>query len=257
VPRKLQEESDPGHHSDAFPTAFAIAGASFVFLVLVNQAIESLLHRQKHVHSSKPTAAVNSDLMSVASLPSDACQHHHACRDLEEQQSPGENHHSTECCDVSRLSGMSELSAMTLFSAMCIHAVLEGMILGSAESFKVLLTAFLGVGLHKIFEAFAVGSSLISAKYSTKKFIIFSLILCLSSPFGALLGYLITTADLSHSFSGGIINSIAAGTFLQVATMEMLPRAFTDGVWRLPKSLLFAAGFGVVCLFTYKFPHLH
>jgi zinc transporter 1/2/3 len=152
---------------------------------------------------------------------------------------------------------MNQLSAITLFCAMCIHAVLEGMILGSADSFNVLLMAFLGVGLHKVFEAFAVGSSLISAKYSKKKFIIFSLILCLASPFGALLGYLLTTADISHSFSGGIINSIAAGTFLQVATMEMLPRAFGDANSRLQKSLLFTTGFGLVCFFAYKFPHTH
>ncbi len=129
--------------------------------------------------------------------------------------------------------------------------------LGKAKREATLISVVLGIGIHKVFEAFAVGAALIEAQIPRNQFAVLATIFVLASPIGAALGYFAREQEPSESPMGAIVNALAAGTFLQVAAMEMLPKAYSRTGGTILKLCYMAAGFGLVCLLTWKYPHQH
>jgi zinc transporter 1/2/3 len=188
-----------------------------------------------------------------------------SANEQEKDSSPVSTHESEHvheepgCCDnLEALQGMSTVGAVSMFVAMSFHAVLEGMILGAerSEDSGRLWQYAVAIYAHKVFEAFAVGSSLIQTKMSRVRFLAFSAVFVLTTPVGAVLGLLLSS-DGSHSTVGGVINALAAGTFIQVATMEMLPKAFAKKDYALIKMVAVVLGFAGICFFAWRFPHTH
>lgn len=226
-------------------------------------------HHQEEEHDDIEKCYHSHGLAEHAVTPdalTHCCEHDHHDHDHHDHSHPptlqkagaGGGGGPEHCCDVGALEGMSEWAALSLFLAMCVHAVLEGMMLGTTRTKKKLLMAFGALAMHKGFEAFAVGASLLETKMSRRKFIVYSLLFTMASPLGALIGFFVTgSQDAAHTKTAGIINAISAGTFLQVACMEMIPRSFKNPTWRVGKLLALTLGFSLVCYLAQKFPHEH
>ena len=219
-----------------FPLVGCIAGASFLLLVLVEQSIKSFLSKR--------------------AKPSECCDsHHHHPPKLEDTC---HSNNETKCCDdVEPLNSLSHVSAVAVFFAMCLHSVMEGVSLGKASQPSQLVSACIGIGTHKVFEAFAVGAALIDARVSLTRFYLLACVFCLASPIGAVVGLISKSfeAQFGGDLGSAIINAITAGTFLQVATMELMPKAFEkQGVVGL-KLVSVITGFSLICLIAFFFPH--
>ena len=239
-------DHDHDHHEHPYPMIPFLAALSFLILFLVERgAIIYMKNKKNHSH-----------------VEEEEIKHHVA--DEKGCDSPAHLHddhghdNAIACCkDIKSLEKMSEITAFALILAVSLHAVIEGMGMGSRRHTDDILTAFIGVGAHKGLEGFAVGANLVESAVSTRRFIMYAGVVCLASPLGALIGYLVTLGDSDIDIVRPILGALAVGTFLQVATMEFLPRTFKnpDHFWLKTCGLL--VGFGIMCVMPLLVPHEH
>jgi zinc transporter ZupT len=229
-------------HVHPYPMILFLVALSFLSLFLVERgAILYMKRRAGHHHHHTSDAGHSSlTVCDEAALPK------------------GE---AVECCkDINTLNSLNTVASFALTLAVSLHSVFEGMGLGAAATSDVCLSTFIGIAVHKGLEGFAVGAQLVEAEITWTRFLMFSGFVSLATPLGALIGFLLTLTETtaSNSLVTPVLSAIAVGTFLQVATMEFLPRTFgREGNFTL-KAVGLAVGFGVMCTMPlWGFEHSH
>ena len=252
--RLLEDAGEEESHSEPYPLIPFLAALSFLVLFLVERgAIMYMKNKKNHTHVEdvKCSDEKGSGVTCDASSP-----HNH---DHHESHGHEQVNSAIDCCkDIKSLEKMSEVTAFALILAVSLHAVMEGMGMGSRNSTNQVLSAFIGVAAHKGLEGFAVGANLVESAVSGRRFFMYAGVVCLASPLGALIGYLLTLGSSAHvGVVGPVLGALAVGTFLQVATMEFLPRAFArpDHFWLKAMGLL--VGFGIMSVMPVFVPHEH
>ena len=232
--------------------------------------------QNKDNHKKPETATPDIEMVKVdigschgeCAAESASSSHGQVCHEEGEHHHEGDNHHhhnhgdedhsAPNCCkDIKSLEKMSEIAAFALIIAVSLHAVIEGMGMGAQTEEPVIISSFLGIAVHKGLEGFAVGANLLEANVSTMKFIMYSAIVCLASPLGALVGSLLTLGEESGNLTGAILGALAVGTFIQVATMEFLPRTFAKPQYFTLKGLAVLIGFGAMSTMPLWDKHTH
>eukprot|EP00903_Cladosiphon_okamuranus_P018110 g16665.t2 len=129
-----------------------------------------------------------------------------------------------------------------LLIALSVHSVMEGLGVG-AEKRKAYNLLF-AIACHKGLAAYALGASLLQSGVRGKQLTLFVLAFSAMTPIGILIGAIIEE-DGEDDSAGAVCVALAAGTFLYVALMEVLPPelASTEHGWSKLGSLL--AGFFV------------
>jgi zinc transporter ZupT len=262
--RRLAEvaPAEPEHdHFHFYPMIPFLAALSFICLFLVERAAITYMQHRKE---QKLLESASTDMYHKTASPT----HLHHVESLESNCHSGETcssndaheHAAPNCCkDIQGLESMSELAALALIIAVSLHAVIEGMGMGAASNSDVLMSTFIGIAVHKGLEGFAVGANLIESNVSMRRYIMYSSVVCLASPLGALIGYLMTLADNESSvgLAAPILGALAVGTFIQVATMEFLPRTFAKKEHFTLKSLGLLIGFAVMSTMPLWNEHHH
>jgi len=109
--------------------------------------------------------------------------------------------------------------------------------------------------IHKIVIAFSLGLTLSQSPLGMLKSILCGLIFAAASPLGVGIGLVVTTLEsLDGSLVVGVLQGLAAGSFLYVTFLEVLPHEFRSGHLHLPKLGSFILGFSVICLALLLFP---
>jgi len=191
-----------------YPMAFALAGFAFVFMLLVEHVLLPE-HAHEEVH-----APSGERFARIA-------EHHH-----------------------------DALAAYAVLIALSIHALLAGLALGAEADLARALVISFAIIAHKSAEGFSLGVSLarspLSRAQSWKLVALFSV----ATPIGGLLGAFLGAfaegrlgATLEASFL-----SIAAGTFIYVATFDILRDEFPAPGGRFVKWLVLTAGMASMSL---------
>ncbi len=248
--RLLDDTATQEEEAEPYPLIPFLAALSFLCLFLVERgAIIYMKNKKNHITTdATEVVAKYGDESGVT------CDSPHGHDDH------GHNHGSSaiDCCkDIKSLEKMSEVTAFALILAVSLHAIMEGMGMGSRNTTKQVLTAFIGVAAHKGLEGFAVGANLVESAVSTRRFIMYAGVVCLASPLGALIGYLMTLGNAQVGVVSPILGALAVGTFLQVATMEFLPRAFARPEHFWLKALGLLTGFAIMSVMPLFVPHEH
>jgi len=185
-----------------YPMAFALAGFAFTFMLLVEHV---LLPEHAHEEVHAPSGERFSRI--------------------------AEHHHDT-------------LAAYAVLTALSIHALLAGLALGAEPDLAGALVISVAIIAHKSAAGFALGVSLarspLPAAQSWKLVALFATATPLGGLIGAFLGETIEGrlgATLEASFL-----SIAAGTFIYVATFDILRDEFPAPGGRFTKWLVLTAG---------------
>eukprot|EP00004_Rigifila_ramosa_P002123 TRINITY_DN121_c0_g1_i2.p1 TRINITY_DN121_c0_g1~~TRINITY_DN121_c0_g1_i2.p1 ORF type:complete len:371 (-),score=90.92 TRINITY_DN121_c0_g1_i2:38-1150(-) len=150
-----------------------------------------------------------------------------------------------------------------LLAALSAHAFFDGLAVGSADSVDNGVTTLIAILSHKVFEGLALGSNLASSNTPDYLFFKILFLFALASPLGLALGaVLIETAanEEDTELTSAVMQGLSAGTFLFVATMELLPAEFAKRGNKLGKyvSVLFGiAAIGLVIPFTHTHEHGH
>lgn len=199
---------------DSFQWAEAITGVTVVALVSLEWVIDSFIASNKASEKN------------IKSAEKDGVEEEPAVAN-EEEDSFTDNKVEHDHEHIHAIDTENPFGSLLLTIALSIHSIIEGIGTGEADSVNTFRSSFIAVAFHKAFTAFALGNSLVSdglwdnksrRKYfylSVGTFIILSLI-------GIAIGWAIS--ELDHSLlTTAIFIGITGGSFIYVATMEILP----------------------------------
>ncbi|KAM9169085.1 LOW QUALITY PROTEIN: zinc transporter ZIP1 [Mergus octosetaceus] len=148
----------------------------------------------------------------------------------------------------------SPLRAGLLVLALALHGALEGLALGLQEAGGAALRLCLALLLHKGLVAFSLALQLLRGRLRRGAVAACLLLFALTAPLGVAVGLAVTVPGSGGAGGGGprqrlcrsVLEGLAAGTFLYVAFLEVLPRELGGPRLRVPKVLALLAGFGLV-----------
>lgn len=134
------------------------------------------------------------------------------------------------------------------YIGLSIHSLTDGFILGSAT----LLPSLSGVALlailgHKGPASFSLSNILLYSQYSNKKVWILNSIFAVITPIGALISYYLLQ-EISEEMIM-ICVSFSLGTFLHIATSDLLPEIHKAEKWKLVN--LFALILGILVIYLF------
>mmetsp|Transcript_16350 Transcript_16350/g.24650 ORF Transcript_16350/g.24650 Transcript_16350/m.24650 type:complete len:354 (+) Transcript_16350:23-1084(+) len=110
--------------------------------------------------------------------------------------------------------------------ALVVHSVMEGFAIGVTGNFVEQFTIAMAIIVHKVFASIALASALMDAKCSSIEFASLYGVYALASPCGAIVACFLDVGD--SSTVPGIITGLAAGSFMYIGTMEMLPHMLSE-----------------------------
>ena len=142
---------------------------------------------------------------------------------------------------------------LLLLTALSIHSLFEGLALGLQEDVHQLTNLFIGVLLHEVFVAFAMGISLAKQHFRLTSVLKLSLTVSAMIPVGMYVGM---TIGIVHSTAGEVtsvlIQGVAAGTFVYVVFVEILPAEMNDSHNRLLKVLFLFIGLVIMTCLSFS-----
>eukprot|EP00929_Paragymnodinium_shiwhaense_P000530 TRINITY_DN100773_c0_g1_i1.p1 TRINITY_DN100773_c0_g1~~TRINITY_DN100773_c0_g1_i1.p1 ORF type:complete len:425 (+),score=94.23 TRINITY_DN100773_c0_g1_i1:71-1345(+) len=137
-----------------------------------------------------------------------------------------------------------EVQAYMLFFALGFHSVSEGLGVGCASGTNVLASVSIAILAHKGLAAFALGTSLMRSGLQPARFALCTFLFSIATPLGCILGALaVSDASATNGPIGGICTAFASGTFMQVCTMELLPKVLAEKQHKVLVSFALLAGF--------------
>jgi zinc and cadmium transporter len=119
-------------------------------------------------------------------------------------------------CDIHQM-------GIPAFLGISLHSLLDGIALGAGLVLPQLgPVVLLAVIIHKMPDSMSISSILLSAGWQRRKIAILNLLFALTTPVGALLAYLFFRALSPDNVA--IALGVSAGTFLAIATADILPQ---------------------------------
>lgn len=192
-----------GEAGFAFPIAFVLAAAALAGMLLIEHVLlPDHVHEEIHVPSDERFG------------------HDH-----------GHAHHDA-------------VSAYSALVALSIHSLVGGLALGAEQETARVLVIFLAIFAHKSAEGFALGISLARSSIGSAASKRLIALFALSTPLGGLLGMALgqVTQGPTTALIEGVFLGIAAGTFMYVATFDVLRDELPHSGGRLTEWLAMAAG---------------
>lgn len=136
-------------------------------------------------------------------------------------------------CDIHQM-------GIPAFLGISLHSLLDGVALGAGLIIPELgPVVLLAVIIHKMPDGISISSILLSAGWSRRTVGFLSLLFSLTTPVGAIIAYLFLSAVAAESVA--IAVGISAGTFLAIATADILPQVHRIEE-RNPMTLVFLLG---------------
>ena len=125
-----------------------------------------------------------------------------------------------------------------------LHSIIAGYALGGGGTFELILVIFAAEISHKFSAAFALGVSLVRSDVPLARLRRILWLFALMTPIGVVLGELVSAriSGDAASLVSGIINAVAAGTFLYVAIVDIIHEEFDSSKDLWPKFGLLITG---------------
>lgn len=123
------------------------------------------------------------------------------------------------CCESSHPLGV------VAFFGMALHSLIDGFVIGSGfeADARIGVLSALGVISHEVPEGIVMLSILLHYGYTTRKAVIFTVLVALATPLGATCTYaLVQQIDLSTL---GNLMAFAAGSFIYIAASDLIPES--------------------------------
>jgi len=139
---------------------------------------------------------------------------------------------------------------ISAFIGLSLHSLITGLALGSGILVpKLGLIVFLAIVLHKLPASLSLASLLVKDKYSTTKIAWIIFIFSIMVPIGAFLTYFF--AQNTSETVVGMLVAFSGGTFLHVASDDLLPEVHQHGDDRKLRLIAFIVGLLVIWSVTF------
>ena len=135
-----------------------------------------------------------------------------------------------------------------LLLVLSVHSIILGLALGAQSSFNRALAVIIAILAHKGMAGFALGVSYFRAGASLRRTAPVAVIFSSMTPLGILAGTAVDAliSQDSRVLFEAIFNSIGAGTFLYIATLDIIRTEFELPGDNWQKWLLATTGFGIM-----------
>lgn len=147
-------------------------------------------------------------------------------------------------------SSRSPFRALILLLSLSFHSVFEGLAVGLQTTVVATVQLCVAVVAHKGLVVFGVGLRLVQAGTGTRWAVFSILSFALMSPLGVAIGLAVAAGDSEggRGLAQAVLEGVAAGTFLYVTFLEILPRELVGPEAPLAKWGCVAAGFAFMAL---------
>jgi len=144
-----------------------------------------------------------------------------------------------------------------LIAVLSLHSLITGISLGLQESLSSAIPIFMSLALHKSVEALALGVNLVRTGKTGVAFLTPLILFAAMEPAGVLLGWSLSAVlDGRMAAATGILTALASGTFIYVATVDvLLPEFEVSARDKYLKSLLATLGYCVLLLLVFGTTH--
>ncbi|XP_061113731.1 zinc transporter ZIP1-like [Conger conger] len=142
----------------------------------------------------------------------------------------------------------SAIRSFILVFSLSLHSVFEGLAVGLQDDSQKVLEICLALLLHKSIIAFSLSLKLTQGRLKRAAVTGCILLFSLMSPLGIGLGIVLTETESTpqHHLARYTLEGLAAGTFIYITFMEILPHELGAPQNRIPKVALLLTGFAVV-----------
>ncbi len=199
-----------------YPLAFALAGAGFLLILLIEGVI-------------------------VANPDPDASPLHCTSRGASHEIGPEAG------------AAAPRALAVVLLLVLSIHSIIVGTALGAQTSFAEAYIVFIAIMAHKSMAGFALGVSYRRSGSSLRSAAPVAAFFSSMTPAGILAGTAVEAwvPTASRQLFEAVFDSVGAGTFLYIATLDIIRTEFELPGDRWQKWLLAAAGFGLMAVLAF------
>jgi zinc transporter ZupT len=131
-----------------------------------------------------------------------------------------------------------------------VHSIIAGIALGLEPTVSASLLLLFAIIAHRIFAAFALGISFVEASFERAKYNKLVTLYVLFVPIGVFLGISLSGLLTSNGviLAEGIVDAIAAGTFIYVGLLGMVVSVFSDAKNIWGKFFLLCLGFALMAV---------
>lgn len=180
------------------------------------------------------------------------CEESDESQDLKQVPPPGPNcsHNQVEKLLKNKSGGTVRLAL--LYMAISIHSLFEGMALGLQTDHVKIFHLFFAVVFHEALIAFSVGITMARQQSMTlRQGVKYVLMFSLAVPLGIFLGLIVQQAPgTGGSVASAIFQSLAAGIFIHVTFLELVPAELSNSKDRMAKIAFHFLGFVAMALVT-------
>lgn len=150
-----------------------------------------------------------------------------------------------EATVVTSLHERPEVYPYALIVALSVHSILAGMALGAQDRLGNIMIIFAAIIAHKSSAAFALGVSFVRGGLDHALAMRLMTAFTLTTPVGVVLGTAISGAldGRTELYFDSTFTALAAGTFVYIASVDLIREEFLHGGARWQKWLLFAAAY--------------
>ena len=215
------------------------AGISFLVLFSVDRLFLSHAHCENETEKITSESSAHEHEHSHHDSHDDHDHHHHHHNELSNKGSvesfqPHQDCHEADIMGGCHMEGIrtskSKLQTYVFVFCLSLHSLLEGLGMSGKNDSSELMKFLIGLFAHKWIEAFALGITVMSARFSHLESFFMMSFYAILTPIGIVLGML---ADLYSTPNGKdkniselVMNGAAAGSFLFVSCIEMIPPEF-------------------------------
>uniref|UniRef100_A0A674I3E9 Solute carrier family 39 member 1 n=1 Tax=Terrapene triunguis TaxID=2587831 RepID=A0A674I3E9_9SAUR len=141
----------------------------------------------------------------------------------------------------------SSFRSFVLFLSLSVHSLFEGLAVGLQDTESKVLQICIAILVHKSVIAVSLSLLLLQSQVPTRWFVALIGTFALMSPLGIAVGIvMMQNPGPSSTMAQCLLEGIAAGTFVYITFLEILPHELNSPKCRLPKVLSMLLGFSVM-----------
>ncbi|XP_056428043.1 zinc transporter ZIP1-like isoform X2 [Hyla sarda] len=138
----------------------------------------------------------------------------------------------------------SSFRCFILILSLSLHSIFEGIAIGLQSGQSEVLQIAIAILIHKSIIAVSLSLLLMQSNVKIKWFVLSIVMFALMSPIGISIGIgVMQTESSGSSLVQAVLEGLAAGTFVYITFLEILPHELNSNKWRLPKVLFILLGF--------------
>ncbi|XP_041374743.1 zinc transporter ZIP1-like [Gigantopelta aegis] len=218
--------------------------------IVATLPIENGLCKRKEI---KPLLDNNQIIFGEATPGSDKSalvygqKQHHDGHHHDHHRDHHSHHHHSHHHHLVKITG---LRSIMLLLALSLHTIFDGLVIGLQATTVLVWTLLAAMSVHKTLVAFSLGLSFLESHYGkVKEAMLYLFVFSLVAPVGVGIGTIVTEAQFNQeakSYSAGILQAVATGTFMYVTFLEGLRETFT-GKYHLVNVFMVIVGFACTC----------